>query len=142
MRRASGGVYPRRDGAPAAAGPGGSQWFVVLPVQKMDAQPTKLELVGENRLRITWSDGHVREYAVRELRNKCPCATCREKRKAPPPPPTQLPIISAAEAAPLRITGMKPVGNYAYSIDFSDGHNTGIYTLESLRELGEAVPPG
>jgi DUF971 family protein len=31
------------------------------------------------------------------------------------------------------------VGSYAYSIDFSDGHNTGIYTLESLRELGEAV---
>ena len=31
---------------------------------------------------------------------------------------------------------MKPVGSYAYSIDFSDGHNTGIYTLESLREMG------
>jgi DUF971 family protein len=51
----------------------------------------------------------------------------------------QLPIISAAEAQPLRITGMKPVGNYAYSIDFSDGHNTGIYTLESLREMGEEL---
>jgi DUF971 family protein len=34
---------------------------------------------------------------------------------------------------------MKPVGNYAYSIEFSDGHNTGIYTLESLREMGQAV---
>jgi DUF971 family protein len=105
----------------------------------MNAQPTKLELVGEDRLRITWSDGQVREYAVRELRNTCPCATCREKRKAPPPAPTQLPIISAAEAQPLRITGMEPVGNYAYSIDFSDGHNTGIYTLESLREMGQDV---
>ena len=28
---------------------------------------------------------------------------------------------------------MNPVGRYAYGIDFSDGHNTGIYTLESLR---------
>ena len=35
---------------------------------------------------------------------------------------------------------MKPVGNYAYSIDFSDGHDTGIYALERLRELGEVVP--
>jgi DUF971 family protein len=34
---------------------------------------------------------------------------------------------------------MKPVGSYAYSIDFSDGHGTGIYPLELLRELGEQV---
>jgi DUF971 family protein len=107
----------------------------------MNAQPTKLELIGEFRLRIIWSDGQIREYAVRELRDKCPCATCREKRDAPPPPPTQLPIISPLEAQPLRITAMKPVGNYAYSIDFSDGHNTGIYTLESLHELGDEASP-
>jgi DUF971 family protein len=105
----------------------------------MQLHPTKLELVDNSRLRIVWSDGQLREYSFRELRNACPCATCREKRNAPPASPMQLPIISAAEAQPLRITGMKPVGNYAYSIDFSDGHNTGIYTLESLRELGEEV---
>jgi DUF971 family protein len=105
----------------------------------MPATPTKLELTPNNRLCITWSDAQVREYAFRELRDKCPCATCREKRNAPPASPLQLPIISAAEAQPLRITAMKPVGNYAYSIDFSDGHDTGIYTLESLREMGEVV---
>jgi DUF971 family protein len=105
----------------------------------MAAQPTKLELTPGNRLRIAWSDGQVREYSFRQLRDSCPCATCREKRKAPPPSPLQLPIISAAEAQPLRITAMKPVGNYAYSIEFSDGHNTGIYTLESLRALGEVI---
>jgi len=38
------------------------------------------------------------------------------------------------------ILGMKPVGNYAYSISFSDGHDTGIFTLEFLRELGKEVP--
>jgi DUF971 family protein len=107
----------------------------------MPPQPTKLELTPTNRLRIIWSDAQVREYSFRELRDRCPCATCREKRNAPPAPvsPLQLPIISAAEAQPLRITAMKPVGNYAYSIDFSDGHSTGIYTIESLREMGEVV---
>jgi DUF971 family protein len=105
----------------------------------MSNHPQKLEIVESNRLRITWSDGRIRDYPVRELRDRCPCATCREKRNAPPPPPLQLPIISAAEAQPLRIAAMKPVGNYAYSIDFSDGHNTGIYTLDSLRELGHEV---
>jgi DUF971 family protein len=105
----------------------------------MNVQPTKLELAAPERLRITWSDGQVREYPVRELREKCPCATCREKRNAPPPPATSLPILSAAEAAPLRIAGMNPVGRYAYGIEFSDGHDTGIFTLESLRELGQEV---
>jgi DUF971 family protein len=106
----------------------------------MNTQPTKLELAAPDRLRIAWSDGQVREYRLRELREKCPCATCRELRNNPPSP-MQLPIINDAEAQPLRITAMKPVGNYAYSIDFSDGHNTGIYTIESLREMGEAVAP-
>jgi DUF971 family protein len=52
-----------------------------------------------------------------------------------------LPIITDAETRPLRIVAMKPVGNYAYSIDFSDGHDTGIYTLETLHELGDEASP-
>lgn len=108
----------------------------------MPLQPTKLELASPDRLRIVWNDGQIREYAVRELRDKCPCATCRELRNAPPPPATQLPIITEAQTQPLRITAMQPVGNYAYSIDFSDGHDTGIFTLESLRELGQLAQAG
>jgi DUF971 family protein len=34
---------------------------------------------------------------------------------------------------------MRPVGNYAYAIEFNDGHNSGIYSLDFLRELGEAM---
>jgi DUF971 family protein len=105
----------------------------------MNIQPTKLEVAADGRLRITWSDNQVREYSVRELRDKCPCATCREQRNAAPPPATSLPILSAAETQPLRIAGMTPVGHYAYSIEFSDGHDTGIFTLETLRELGELM---
>jgi DUF971 family protein len=98
-------------------------------------------MTNAGRLRIAWSDGSVREYSIRALRDACPCATCREQRNAPPPPATELPVLSLAEAQPLRITAMDPVGRYAYGIHFSDGHNTGIYTLESLRELGEDASP-
>lgn len=87
-------------------------------------------------LMIRWSDGSEREYGIRELRDACPCATCREKRNQPPEPAALLPVLSAAETRPLSITGMTPVGHYAYTIAFSDGHDTGIYTLEFLRELG------
>ncbi len=75
----------------------------------------------------------------RELRDRCPCATCREKRNQPPQPANPLQVLSPAEARPLKIAAMKSVGNYAYAIDFSDGHDTGIYTLEFLRELGTAI---
>jgi DUF971 family protein len=102
----------------------------------MDVRPVGLELK-DNTLRITWSDGQARQISVGELRNACPCATCREKRNAPPAPSLSLPVLSLAEARPLTVQRMQPVGNYAYSIEFSDGHGTGIYTLEFLRELGQ-----
>ena len=102
----------------------------------MSVQPTSLSLASPERLQIAWSDGQVREYAVRDLREACPCATCRERRTAPPPPPTELLVLNPAEIQPLRITSMAPTGRYAYSIEFSDGHDTGIFTLELLRQLG------
>lgn len=100
-------------------------------------QPTHLELVDEKRLAIDWSDGTRRLYRFSELREKCPCATCREKRNAPEKPATSLEVLSPQEAQPLKVTGMKPVGNYAYGISFSDGHDTGIYTFDFLHSLGE-----
>src|SRR5215813_10056580 len=99
--------------------------------------PVKLQRSGTSALIIHWSDGERREYSVRELRDACPCATCREKRSQPEEPKSLLPVLSLSEARPLAITKMQPVGNYAYSIEFSDGHNTGIYTLELLRQLGQ-----
>lgn len=104
----------------------------------MNVRPTKLALADERTLVIAWSDGQRRRYDVQELRDRCPCATCREKRTQAPPPGS-LPILSAAEAQPLRLLGMEPVGNYAYAIKFSDGHDTGIYTFEMLREVGEVI---
>jgi len=101
--------------------------------------PTALKLTDDNRLLITWSDGVTRAYRVKELRDACPCATCREKRSAPAADPFSLPLLSKVELEPLRIGGMKPVGNYAYTISFSDGHDTGIFTFELLRELGSEV---
>jgi DUF971 family protein len=106
----------------------------------MDLRPNKLEIRGDDRLLIEWSDGQKREITFAELRKSCPCATCREKRAKPPAPTGGLQVLSMAEARPLKILGMKPVGNYAYSIAFSDGHDTGIFTLEFLRELGAEVP--
>ena len=37
----------------------------------------------------------------------------------------------------VRIVRVEPVGNYAVRLYFDDGHNTGLYTWQYLRELGE-----
>lgn len=101
--------------------------------------PTSIERKSDDRLQIAWSDGSVREYGAAELRNACPCATCREKSSAPPAPTNALPVLTLAETQPTRVVGMKPVGAYAYQIDFSDGHNSGLFTFERLSQLGELV---
>ena len=102
----------------------------------MDIYPTDLSLDAENReLVIQWSDSQTRRYGFKELRDECPCATCREKRRDTTPP-NPLQVLTPEQLIPIAVAGMKPVGNYAYSIDFSDGHNTGIYTFEKLLELG------
>ena len=104
-------------------------------------QPTALALVEDRFLQITWNDGEVRRSSFSALRKACPCATCREKnRAAEAPKPKSLPVLSAAEAQPLKIVGMRPVGNYAYNIDFSDGHGSGLFTIELLRDLGSPCP--
>ncbi len=105
----------------------------------MSLYPTDLQIVEPNELQIDWSDGQVRRYLFSELREHCPCATCREKRRGDAEEPAQslqLNILSPAETQPLRVAAMKPVGNYAYTVVFSDGHDSGIFPFELLREIG------
>ncbi len=99
----------------------------------MNIQPTSLSL-HENVLVIEWSDGRRLEYDAGELRRNCPCATCNSERSK----------AGREKGEPLDLAGevgirkMSPVGNYAYGIQFSDGHTTGIFTLELLRSLGRS----
>ena len=101
----------------------------------MNEKPTKLSLNDQGDLIIGWSDDKTRVYRVAVLRDNCPCATCREKRKEEPAAQL-LPVLSLEETQQMKITEMKPVGSYAYGITFSDGHDSGIYTLEHLFDLG------
>jgi DUF971 family protein len=98
-------------------------------------RPTALRKEGENRLVIDWSDGLRTTYTWQHLRSNCPCAGCREERLAPPDP---FRILKPAELVPLKPVSISPVGHYAYKIAWSDGHDTGLYTLEHLRQLSDA----
>jgi DUF971 family protein len=99
------------------------------------AHPESLRRLPDGGVEIGWSDGVRAVYPPRLLRDACPCATCREERAAPKPK-VLLQVLSPEETRPLVVAGMRPVGQYAYAIEFSDGHSSGIYTLDYLRELG------
>lgn len=107
----------------------------------MEQIPTALERDDQGALVITWSDDCRTRTTAAELRKSCPCATCREKKSdgGSESNPMMLPVISLQEAQPLTINSMRPVGNYAYNIAFSDGHDSGIFTFDFLRALGTTL---
>src|SRR5262245_14543371 len=94
--------------------------------------PLSIQREGEDRLVIEWNDGHRCVYTWAYLRKNCPCAGCREEREKPPDP---FRILKPNELVPLAPVKMERVGRYAYKIVWSDGHDTGLYTLEHLRQL-------
>ncbi len=92
--------------------------------------PASIRQADPRTLAITWGDGHESRYDVRKLRLACGCATCVDEWSGEGLlDPSSLP----EDVRPLKI---HPVGRYAIQIDWSDGHQTGIYPFRRLRELG------
>jgi DUF971 family protein len=85
------------------------------------------------RLRIEWGDGGTSEYWPRDLRLLCPCAGCVDELTGVR---TLRPEAIADGVHPVAI---HYVGRYALQFFWSDGHSTGIYTFEYLRQLSDAV---
>ncbi len=97
-----------------------------------EMRPLSLAKEGDERLVIEWSDGHRSVYAWTHLRTHCPCAGCREERTQPPDP---FRVLKPSELQPLKPVSLTPVGRYGYKITWNDGHDAGIFTLETLRAL-------
>jgi DUF971 family protein len=86
---------------------------------------------------IIWSDTHASHYDFAYLRDVCPCALCNDEREK-----RSRVVGSGSGGAVLpmfkpKVTAKaaRPVGHYAIQIDFSDGHTTGIFSFEHLREI-------
>lgn len=76
-------------------------------------------------VRITWDDGHVGEYEQEYLRGYCPCALCQGHDAG----------VKKFVATPgATLQEIHAVGNYAIEFRWHDGHSTGIYTYDYLRE--------
>ena len=101
--------------------------------------PVSIRRDGDSAIVITFDDEKEVRWTATELRKACPCATCREKKRADEEKQAEqgktsilLPVLSAAEARPVAISSMNPVGHYGYNVGFTDGHNSGIFLFDVL----------
>ena len=78
-------------------------------------------------LSLEWSDGKSQEFDVVELRRKCPCASCVDETSG-------VRVLDPGSVADtVRPEQVRSVGRYAIGVEFSDGHKTGIYSYDYLR---------
>lgn len=95
--------------------------------------PQKIELRSRRELDISWSDGRTTTLRTHDLRVNCPCAECVDE------------VTGARRLDPASVSAdvwpqeIRPVGRYALNFVWSDGHSSGIYTFERLRELSGAA---
>jgi ATP-binding protein involved in chromosome partitioning len=83
---------------------------------------------GGKTITVRWADGTTNVYRSYDLRIWCPCASCVDEftGKRLLDPDRVDPEVAAVQ--------WTRVGRYALQIQWSDGHDTGIYTYERLRE--------
>ncbi len=96
------------------------------------AHPTEIRTVeADDILHIKFSDGAEIDFDTVILRGYCPCAHCQGHGSRPlkwNPPRAKSHVV---------VDDIGQVGNYAICIAWGDGHNTGVYSFEFLREIDE-----
>ena len=97
------------------------------------AAPQELAVVAGGAVQVKWRDGVEQIIPAHTLRSECPCAGCvdefsGEKLLQPGQIPADITVASSAS-----------VGRYAVRLDFSDGHNSGIFEFARLRTIGDAA---
>ncbi|HEX6546342.1 MAG TPA: DUF971 domain-containing protein [Bryobacteraceae bacterium] len=100
------------------------------------AQPEHINISKSAGIKIDWKDGHHSEYSLEYLRDECPCATCTGAHGTEPqktnyanPSPFQM------YKPKLKMNSVEQVGYYAVRIHWNDGHSTGIYSFDHLRDI-------
>ncbi len=97
-------------------------------------KPKEINEFTEKALQIVWDNGEESIFFYDELREICPCATCRSLRKKSRtgklPFKKRIPL-GKSDMAPERI---EYVGNYAIRFIGENWCETGFYTFDFLRK--------
>ena len=97
-------------------------------------RPVDLQQIGDE-VAIKWEDGSESFITLEKLRRGCPCAGCRGEvdvmgnvYRNPEKP---------LSARAFQLVRINRVGGYAAQLVWADGHDTGLYSFEYLKRLGE-----
>ncbi|HEX2915765.1 MAG TPA: DUF971 domain-containing protein [Chloroflexia bacterium] len=95
-------------------------------------EPEEIEVDRDkNELRVKWNDGHAGFTEFSTLRWNCPCASCRGEMGIP----GRLDFVNTLSPDEMKMDRLEAVGLYALKPVWKDGHETGLYTYEHLRDL-------
>ncbi len=92
-------------------------------------EPSQIIEESDREVSIKWSDDAETKYTAQNLRRSCPCATCVNEWTGEK--------ILKNDTIPDDLTfgHISIVGRYALNFHFSDGHDTGIFSFNYLRQL-------
>jgi DUF971 family protein len=94
-------------------------------------KPTEIRVSKDKKLlTVSFADGQKFEVEAELLRVRSPSAEVQGHS------PDQRQLVFGKRN--VGIMKIHPIGNYAIRIEFDDMHNTGIFSWEFLRELGES----
>lgn len=92
--------------------------------------PTRLVFRSADKaLNATFDDGVIVRVPFELLRVESPSAEVQGHA------PDQKKLVTGKQD--VEVTAAEPVGRYAVRLTFSDGHNSGIYSWDYIRALGE-----
>lgn len=98
------------------------------PAQPAPKIPTKIRVrEGGREMHLEYDDDEIAILSAEYLRVESPSAEVKGHAGVG----GELPVGKRA----VKIVAVNPVGHYAISIQFDDGHDSGIYTWEYLRHL-------
>jgi ATP-binding protein involved in chromosome partitioning len=101
--------------------------------RRVEGAPLPVVTAQPGALHIRWPDGAESLLPNRDVRAACRCASCVNEY-------TGEQILNVAGIPEsIQAEAVVPLGNYAVSIAWNDGHSTGIYSWELLREIAQSA---
>jgi DUF971 family protein len=99
--------------------------------------PKQVKIFNKDKLKIKWDDSAETILSLKYIRDECPCAGCKGetillKTYRPPAPTVVTPEM-------YQVKNIEVVGDYAIQITWKDGHNTGIYSWDYIKQLEEGM---
>jgi len=94
-------------------------------------EPRQIIEESDSEITINWSDETESRYNAADLRKACPCAGCINEWTG------EKTLKADMIAEDLSFSSIAVVGRYALNFNFSDGHDTGIFSFQYLKQLPE-----